>query len=97
MSTPISHQQYWRSQRTRIVCLLVVWAIVAFGLSIFGVEALNHVSLAGIPLGFWMAQQGSIYIFVLLILIYALTSDRAERAAGLNETAATTSQSAEEH
>ncbi len=97
MSTPISHQQYWRSQRTRIVCLLVVWAIVAFGLSIFGVEALNNVSLAGIPLGFWMAQQGSIYIFVLLILIYALTSDRAERAAGLNETATTTRGAESDH
>lgn len=97
MSTPITHQQYWRGQRTRIVLLLIVWAIVAFGLSIFGVEALNTISLGGIPLGFWMAQQGSIFIFVLLILIYAITSDRAERAAGLQETADSTTQAGEDH
>ena len=62
-----------------------MWAFVAFGLGIVWAPALNAYSLGGVPLGFWIAQQGSIYVFVLLILLYAVTSDRADRAAGLDE------------
>ena len=73
---------YWRGQVRRIAGLLAVWAVVAFGLSIWLAPALNAVSLGGVPLGFWMAQQGSILVFVGLIWVYAWTSDRADRAAG---------------
>ncbi|MEM9667096.1 MAG: DUF4212 domain-containing protein, partial [Bacteroidota bacterium] len=72
-------KKYWRSQVTRIAILLSIWAIVAFGMGIFGVEALNQFTLNGVPFGFWMAQQGSIFIFVILILVYAVLSDRADR------------------
>ena len=89
-STPVSRHWYWRRQLRRIVLLLLVWAVVAFGLSIFGVEVLNRITLGGMPLGFWMAQQGSIYVFVVLILLYAVLSDRADRAAGLQEGPRTT-------
>ena len=97
MTPSIDRRTYWRNQLRRIVILLSIWAFVGFGLSIFGVELLNEFSLGGMPLGFWMAQQGSIYIFVLLILIYALLSDRADRAAGLQETTGTTSKGGEAH
>lgn len=83
----MTREQYWRAQVRRIAVLLVIWAVVAFGLSIFGAPALNEWSLGGIPLGFWWAQQGSIFVFVLLILAYALLSDRADRVAGLTEAA----------
>ncbi len=82
---PMSPEQHWRAQVRRIAILLVVWAVVAFGLSIVGAEGLNRVSVGGVPLGFWMAQQGSIFVFVALIWIYARATDRADRAAGLAE------------
>lgn len=72
-------QRYWNANRRLILILLVVWFGVGCGLSIFGVEWLNRFSLGGFPLGFWMAQQGSIYIFILLILTYALIMDRLDR------------------
>ena len=83
--TPMSPEQHWRAQVRRIAILLAVWAVVAFGLSIVGAEALNQISFGGVPLGFWMAQQGSIFVFVALIWIYAWTADRADARAGLVE------------
>ena len=93
----MTKEQYWRAQIRRIAILLAVWAVVAFGLAIFGAPALNKVSLGGVPLGFWMAQQGALFVFVALIWIYARASDRADREAGLDETAATTSAGGEGH
>ena len=95
--TTMTRAEYWRAQIRRIVILLAVWAIVAFGLSIFAAPALNAISFGGVPLGFWMAQQGSIFVFVALIWIYARTSDRADEAAGLAETPDTTTASGEGH
>ncbi len=93
----VTKDDYWRGQKRRIGILLVVWAVVGFGLAIFGAPALNEISFGGIPLGFWMAQQGAIFVFVALIWIYAWTSDRADRAAGLEETAETTTEAGEGH
>ena len=93
----MTREQYWRAQIRRIATLLAVWAVVAFSLSIFGAEALNRISFGGVPLGFWMAQQGSIFVFVALIWIYACASDRADEAAGLAETPDTTATSGEGH
>ncbi len=83
----MDRRTYWRRQLRRTLLLLSVWAVVGFGLGIFFVEPLNRVSVGGVPLGFWMAQQGSIYVFVVLILIYAVLSGRADREAGLEESA----------
>ncbi|MEX0747844.1 MAG: DUF4212 domain-containing protein [Rhodothermales bacterium] len=81
----IDRKTYWRRQLRRTSILLVIWAIVGFGLSILFVEQLNHVHLGDMPLGFWMAQQGAIYVFIVLILVYALLSEKADREAGLDE------------
>lgn len=94
---PISKEAYWRGQLRRIVALLAVWAVVSLGLSIGLAPWLNGISLGGVPLGFWMAQQGSIFVFVALIWIYARTSDRADRAAGLDEAAGATAAGGEGH
>ena len=93
----MTKEQYWRGQLRRIAVLLAVWAFVSFVLSIWLAPALNGVSLGGVPLGFWMAQQGSIFVFVVLILVYAVLSDRADRAAGLDESEATTAAGTEGH
>ena len=94
---PVTKEDYWRGQKRRIAWLLAVWAVVGFGLAIVGAPALNEVSFGGVPLGFWIAQQGAIFVFVALIWIYAWTSDRADRAAGLEETEGTTTAAGEGH
>ncbi len=64
--------------------MLTVWFLVSFGLGILWVEPLNRFSLAGFPLGFWFAQQGSIYVFVVLIFVYARWMDRVDRRYGVD-------------
>jgi putative solute:sodium symporter small subunit len=59
--------------------LLVVWFAVPYLLGIVFVEPLNRFHLGGFPLGFWFAQQGSIYVFVVLIVVYAVGMDRIDR------------------
>lgn len=81
----MDRRTYWRRQLRRTLLLLLVWCFVGFGMSILFVESLNQLSIGGMPFGFWMAQQGSIYVFILLILVYAIASGRADRAAGLEE------------
>jgi len=63
--------------------LLVVWFVSSYGLGILFVEPLNRFSIGGFPLGFWFAQQGSIYVFIVLILIYVLRMDRIDRDHGV--------------
>ena len=70
---------YWRANVKLLVVLLSIWFVSSFGLGIFFVEPLNNLSLGGFPLGFWFAQQGSIYIFIVLILVYARQMDRIDR------------------
>ena len=61
---------YWRANIKLILILLAIWAFVSLGCSILFIEALNKIQFFGVPLGFWFAQQGSIYVFVCLIFIY---------------------------
>jgi putative solute:sodium symporter small subunit len=81
----MTRHTYWRRQLRRTVALLLVWAVVGFGASILFVETLNTRTMLGIPLGFWMAQQGAIYVFILLIFTYAYLSGKADEEAGLAE------------
>ena len=71
-------QRYWRATLTLTFTLLAVWAFVGVGCGILLADWLNQWSLGGFPLGFWIAQQGSILVFVLLILIYAIAMNRLE-------------------
>ncbi|MPY97979.1 MAG: DUF4212 domain-containing protein [Actinophytocola sp.] len=68
-----------------MVILLSIWFIVSFGCGILFVEQLNKIEIVGFPLGFWFAQQGSIYAFLVLILIYALRMDRLDDEYGVSE------------
>lgn len=70
---------YWRANTTLIRNLLIIWAIVSIGLSILFVQPLNALTLGGLPVGFWLAQQGSIYVFVMLIFVYAHQMDKIDR------------------
>ena len=64
-------EAYWKANVSLIVKLLVIWFVVPFLCGIVFVDAFNQYSLGGYPLGFWIAQQGSIYLFVVLIFYYA--------------------------
>jgi putative solute:sodium symporter small subunit len=69
-------QEYWRRNVRLKTILLVIWALVSVVASIFLVEPLNEANIGGFPLGFWMAQQGSIIVFVILIFVFAKKMDR---------------------
>jgi putative solute:sodium symporter small subunit len=69
----------WSRTIRRTILLLAVWFLVGPVLGILMVEPLNELSLGGIPLGFWVSQQGSIYVFVILIFVYAILGDRSDR------------------
>ncbi|WP_199432980.1 DUF4212 domain-containing protein [Qaidamihabitans albus] len=78
-------REYWRRNLRLMLTLLCVWFIVPFGGGVLFVEQLNQVSFGGYPLGFWIAQQGSIYTFLVLILIYAVRMDRLDDKFGVSE------------
>jgi putative solute:sodium symporter small subunit len=84
------HQAYWRRTLRRILLLLAIWAVAGPVMGILLVEPLNRVSIGGIPFGFWMAQQGAIYVFVILIFVNAWLADRTDREFDVHETAETT-------
>ena len=85
-------QAYWRANKTLIRNLLIIWALVSVGFGILLVQPLNAIKLGSLPLGFWMAQQGSIYIFVVLIFVYAIQMDKLDRKYGVDEQAKTPEQ-----
>ncbi|MBW4563786.1 MAG: DUF4212 domain-containing protein [Mojavia pulchra JT2-VF2] len=72
-------RSYWRANTALIRNLLIVWALVSLVFSILLVQPLNSIRFFGVPFGFWMAQQGSILIFVALIFIYAFQMDKLDR------------------
>ena len=74
-----SRGRYWRANLRALAILLSIWFAVSFGLGILFVEPLNQIHIGGFPLGFWFSQQGSIYVFIVLIFVYARWMDRIDR------------------
>ena len=72
-------ERYWRANMRVMMVLLVVWAAVGLGCGVLLAGWLNQFQIGGFPLGFWFAQQGSIFTFVVLILIYALVLNHLDR------------------
>lgn len=83
--TPEKRAAYWRSNLVLLALLLSVWFAVSYGLGIILVEPLNTIHLGGYPLGFWFAQQGSIYIFLVLIFIYAIRMNALDKKFEVDE------------
>lgn len=81
----IKDSNYWRENLRLVGICLVVWFAVSFGCGIFLVDVLNQFTFAGFKLGFWFAQQGSIYVFVVLIFVYAACIARIDRKHGVDE------------
>ncbi len=72
------HLEYWNSNLKYLAWLLGIWFVVSCVLGIFFADALNSIRLAGFKLGFWIAQQGSIYVFVILIFVYSNLMEKLE-------------------
>ena len=64
-------QAYWQEKIRTIMRLLVVWFIVSYGCEVLFVDLFDTIAFGGFKLGFWFAQQGSIYVFLVLIFVYA--------------------------
>jgi putative solute:sodium symporter small subunit len=77
-----ARRAYWRAVLRRTLLLLAIWFVAGPLLGILLADRLNALSFAGIPLGFWMAQQGAIYVFVVLIFLYAWMAGRADTGEG---------------
>ena len=78
-------QEYWRRNLSLVVKLLMIWFVVSYGFGILLVDVLNQIPLGGYKLGFWFAQQGSIYVFVALIFYYAKKMGDLDREFGVDE------------
>lgn len=73
------NEAYWRANLKLGALLLSIWFIVSFGFGILLVEPLNQIPFFGFKLGFWWAQQGAIYVFIILIFVYARAMKRLDR------------------
>ena len=74
---------YWKAMIRLTISLLVVWFLASFGAGILFREALDSFSIGGAPLGFWFAQNGSIYVFLILIVIYCRKMTQYEKKFGV--------------
>ena len=72
-------KKYWKENLKYLMILLSVWFTVSFGFGILLIEELNQFKIGGFKLGFWFAQQGSIYVFVLLIFIYIYLMNKLDK------------------
>lgn len=84
-SQPEKMKAYWRKNLQTLFMLLLIWFVVSFGFGILLVEPLNEFRLGGYKLGFWFAQQGSIYAFVILIFVYVIRMNKLDKEFDVNE------------
>ncbi len=78
-------QAYWRENLKYLAILLTIWFLVSYGAGILWVEQLNTIKLGGFKLGFWFAQQGAMYVFVILIFVYMKIMNTLDKKYGYNE------------
>jgi putative solute:sodium symporter small subunit len=76
---------YWKENVKYLSMLLVIWFLVSYGCGILFKDALNEIRLGGFKLGFWFAQQGSIYVFVILIFVYVRIMNKLDKKYGYDE------------
>ena len=80
-----SSQAYWKATLSLLFTILLIWFLVSFGAGILFADMLNSIHLGGYPLGFWFAQQVSIYIFIVLIFYYAKKMGDIDRRFNVQE------------
>ena len=85
-----NRNQYWRRNLRYLGVLLAVWFAVSFGFGILLVDELDTIRIGGFKLGFWFAQQGAIYVFVVLIFVYVFLMNRLDKKFNVDEQGAST-------
>ncbi len=83
--TPDKRKAYWKRNLSTVLTLLSIWFVVSFGFGILLLDALDRIQIGGFKLGFWFAQQGSIYVFVVLIFVYVWLMNRLDREFDVHE------------
>jgi len=78
-------KDYWKRNIRIVLSLMAIWFLVSFGFGILLVEQLNHIRIGGFKLGFWFAQQGSIFSFVVLIFVYVYKMNQLDKEFDVNE------------
>ncbi len=78
-------KSYWKTNLRYLLILLIIWFLVSFGAGILFRESLDTIRIGGFKLGFWFAQQGSIYVFVILIFAYIKLMNTLDKKHGYNE------------
>ena len=76
---------YWKENIRLVISLLSIWFVVSFGMAILFVDVLDNIRFFGFKFGFWMAQQGSIYCFVILIFVYVYKMNKLDHKYGVDE------------
>ena len=76
---------YWKENLKYVVILLIIWFLVSYGAGIIFKDALNTIKVGGFKLGFGFAQQGSIYVFVILIFVYVRLMNKLDKKYGYDE------------
>jgi len=85
MSEQLSRQAYWKANLKLMALCLSIWFVVSYLFGIILVDQLNAISIGGYDLGFWFAQQGSMYIFVILIFFYASRMNKLDKKFDVHE------------
>lgn len=85
MSSKENREAYWKANLKLMGILLAIWFFVSYVCGILFVDELNTIQFAGFKLGFWMAQQGSMYVFLILIFVYAKKMNTLDKKYGLEE------------
>ena len=83
--TPENRAAYWKANLRLLAACMIIWFISSYGFGILLVDWLNQVRIGGFKLGFWFAQQGSIYVFVALIFFYAWRMNKIDRKYDVHE------------
>lgn len=78
-------QAYWKRNLRLLAILLIIWFVVSFGFGILLAGPLNGIKIAGFKLGFWFAQQGSIFVFILLIFYYVRAMNKLDKEFDVDE------------
>ncbi len=83
--TEKNKKAYWKENLRYLTILLSIWFVVSYVFGIFLADQLNAIRIAGFKLGFWFAQQGSMYVFVVLIFVYVNWMNKLDKKYGVDE------------
>ena len=84
MSAP-DVKKYWKTNIKYLCILMAIWFVVSFGFGIILVDELNTIKIGGFKLGFWFAQQGSIYVFIVIIAVYVYLMNKLDQKYNLKD------------